>query len=300
MSRIRLLPLALALLALSPACHIDNVEEVAIEEFRFESLVERPTIEVRIEDGHVKIQGVEGSRSIEARFEKRARSVDSETASRLLDRIEVSGVEAESGARFRLEGRVESVPTFGGALRADLMLRVPRQVELEIETRDGRIEIEGVEGRVRAESGDGRIVVERSSGDLRLRTEDGSIVGRHLDARIEAATEDGSVELEGTFPRLEAATSDGGIEIDCMEWRDSMEDWVARTEDGAIRVSLPRAASAEIDATVNDGRIVSRLRDLPSDRDDQEDRDRLRGTLGHGGPRLVFFTNDGSIELRQK
>jgi hypothetical protein len=300
MSRARLLPFALALLAVSAACHIDNVEEVAVQEFRFESLVDRPVIEVRIEDGHVEIQGVDGSRSIEARFEKRARSVDSETASRLLDRIEVSALEAESGARFRLEGRVESVPTFGGNLRTDLILRVPRQVELEIETRDGRIEIEGVEGRVRAESGDGRIVVERFSGDLRLRTEDGSIVGRDLDARVEAATEDGSVELEGTFPRLEAATSDGNIEIDCREWRDSTEDWLARTEDGAIRVSLPRAASAEIDAAVSDGRIVSRVPDLPSDRDHEEDRDRLRGTLGHGGPRLVFFTNDGSIELDQK
>jgi DUF4097 and DUF4098 domain-containing protein YvlB len=299
MSRARLSSLLVLLGALT-ACHIDSVEEVELQEFRFESLADRPVVEVRIEDGHVEIQGIEGSRSIEARFEKRARSVDSETASRLLDRIEVSAVEAESGARFRLEGRAESVPTFGGSLRTDLILRVPRQVVLEIETRDGRIEIEGVEGRVRAESGDGRIVVERSSGELRLRTEDGSIVGRNLDARVEAATEDGSLELEGTFARLEATTSDGGIEIDCVEWRESTEDWMVRTGDGAIRVSLPREASAEIDARVSDGRIVSRIPDLPVDRDQEEDRDRLRGTLGRGGPRLVFFTNDGSIELDQK
>jgi hypothetical protein len=292
------LPTALVVLGLS-ACDPQRVEETAVEEFRFEAGSERPRIEVRIEEGSIEIQGVEGSRAIEAEFLKRARSVDRETARGLLPRIEVSALESEGGARFRFEGRVESIPPFGGDLRTDLMLRVPREVELEIATDDGRIQIEGIEGRVRAESGDGRIFVERASGDLRLRTEDGSIVGRDLDAKVEAATDDGNIELEGIFTRLETVTSDGSIRIDCLDWRASTEGWVVRTADGAIRVLLPASAAADIDATASDGRIVNRLLSFDGAGRDESDS-RLRGKLGGGGPLLFLSTMDGRIELSQK
>jgi len=292
------MPGVLVVLGLS-ACDPQRVEETAVEEFRFEAGSERPIVEVRIEDGSVEIQGVEGSRTIEAEFVRRARSVDRETARGLLPRIEVSAIESEDKTRFRFEGRVEPIPPFGGDLETDLRLRVPREVTLEIATGDGRIQIEGVDGRVRAESGNGRIFVERASGDLRLRSGDGAIVGRELDGRIEAATDDGGIELEGTFTRLEAVTSDGSIRIDCRDWPAATEGWVVRTADGAIRVLLPASAAADIDATSSDGRIVSRLASFDgAGRDEGESR--LRGKLGGGGPLLFFSTMDGRIELGQK
>ncbi len=294
------LPLGVVALGLA-ACDPQRVEETSAEEFRFEAGSERPRIEVRIEEGSVEIQGIEGSRAIEAKFLKRARSVDRETARGLLSRIEVSALESDEGAstRIRVEGRVEAIPPFGGDLRTDLSLRLPREADLEIVTRDGRIQIESIEGRVRAESGDGRIVVERASGELRLRTEDGSIVGRELYGRIEAATDDGDIEIDGAFARLEATTGDGSIRIDCIDWPASTEGWVVRTADGAIRVLLPSSAAAEIDATASDGRIVNRLKAFDGARRDGSDN-RLRGMLGGGGPLLFFSTMDGRIELDTK
>ena len=294
----RALAAALVALGLS-ACDPQPVEETSVEEFRFEAGSERPRIEVRIEEGSVEIQGIQDSRAIEAEFLKRARSVDRETARGLLARIEVSALESREGARIRFEGRVESIPPFGGDLRTDLRLRVPRGVDLEIATEDGRIQIDGIAGRVRAESGDGRIFVERASGELRLRTEDGSIVGRDLEGKVEAATDDGDIELAGTFTRLEAVTSDGSIRIDGQDWPAATEGWVVRTADGAIRVLLPRSAAAEIDATANDGRIVNRLPSFDGAARDERDG-RLRGKLGGGGPLLFFSTMDGRIELGQK
>jgi hypothetical protein len=172
-------------------------------------------------------------------------------------------------------------------------------VDLEIVTGDGRIQIEGIEGRLRAESGDGRIFVERASGELRLRTEDGSIVGRRLDGRIEAATDDGDIEIDGTFARLEAITGDGSIRIDCADWPASTESWVVRTTDGSIRVLLPSSAAAEIDATASDGRIVNRLPSIGG-AGREESGNRFRGKLGAGGPLLFFSTMDGRIELDTK
>lgn len=281
------------------ACDPQRVEEFAVETFRFDATTERPRIEVRIEEGDVEIQGVENLGRIEAEFRKRARSVDRETASGLLPRIEVRALDYEGGARFRFEGRVEAIPPFGGDLRTDLVLRVPSGVELEVATGDGRIRIEGIEGGVRAESGDGRIFVERCRGELRLRTEDGSIVGREIEGKTEATTDDGEIDLEGTFPRLEATTSDGSIEIDAREWPAAMEGWVVRTGDGAIRALLPASATGDIDATVSDGRIVNRLASFDGAAADEGDR-RLRGKLGGGGALLLFSSMDGRIELAQK
>jgi hypothetical protein len=295
----RVLGASCVVLTLS-ACDPHRVEQTAVEDFEFQIGTERPRIEVRIESGSVEIVADDDSRAVGAEFVKRARSVDRETARGLLERIEVSAVETEAFGRIRFEGRVESVPPFGGYLRTDLMLRVPREVELEISTGDGRIQIEGIEGRVSAESGDGRIFVERSSGELRLRTEDGSIVGRDLEAAVEAATDDGDIELEGIFPRLEAVASDGSIRVDCLDWPSaSAEGWVLRTADGTIRVLLPASAAASIDATTGDGRIVNRLSSFEGRERDSEVR-RLRGKLGGGGPLLLLSTMDGRIELSQK
>ncbi len=289
---------ALSVLALS-ACDFERVEETEVEEFRFEAGSERPRIEVRIEEGDVEIQGIEGARDIEAQFLKRAWSVDREAARRILARVEVSARGSEDGARFRFEGRDDSDAPIVGDLRTDLKIRVPREVELEIAVEDGRIQIGGIDGRVRAESGDGRIIVARSSGELRLLTEDGSITGRDLEAKIEARTGDGDVELDGAFTRLEAVTADGGIRIDCREWLPSTESWVARTADGAIRVLLPASTAADLDATVSDGRIVNRLPSFDGARR-TESEGRVRGKIGGGGPLLFLSAMDGRIELDQK
>ncbi|HEY7697824.1 MAG TPA: DUF4097 family beta strand repeat-containing protein [Vicinamibacteria bacterium] len=294
-----LAPAILAALALS-ACDPHRVEERSVEEFRFETGSARPKLEVRIESGSVEIVGTPDSRSVEAEFAKRARSVDRESAKALLERAEVSAAQVEAGTRFRFEGRVESVTPFGGDLRTDLRIRVPREIDLEISTEDGRVEIEGTSGRVSAESGDGRIVVKRISGELHLRTEDGSIVGQEIQGALEAATDDGGIELEGTFPRLEAVSSDGSIRVDCLDWpAASMEGWVLRTADGAIRVVLPASAAADIDATTSDGHVVNRLHSFEGTSHDENGR-RIRGKLAGGGPLLFLSTMDGRIELSQK
>jgi hypothetical protein len=284
-------------LALS-GCEPERVEETELVRFRFEATPGRPRIEVRVEEGSVEIEGVEGSRAIEADFVKRARTFDRDAALRLLPRVEVDAPEIEKGARFRFQGRVQSVPPFAGSLGTDLTLRVPAEVELEIETEDGDIRIERVSGRVRAENGDGRVVIERASGELRLRADDGSIIGRNLEGKVDAATDDGDIDLAGVFDGLEAKTADGDIRIEARGFRSSNAGWNVRALDGSIEVRLPAGAAAEIDAIVNDGRIVSRLPALEG-RERGEEARRLRGKLGEGGPLLSFTALDGRIELGQ-
>jgi DUF4097 and DUF4098 domain-containing protein YvlB len=75
------------------------------------------------------------------------------------------------------------------------------------------------------------------------------------------------------------------------------EDWSLATEDGRVVVYLPRAFSAEIDATTGDGRVRADL-DLDESSREGNGRRELRGRIGAGGHTLRIRTASGSISLR--
>jgi DUF4097 and DUF4098 domain-containing protein YvlB len=179
-------------------------------------------------------------------------------------------------------------------LRSDLTLRVPRDIDLDIVTGDGRVRIESIGGEVSAETRDGDIVVEGVSGSLSLRSADGSIEGGNLAGDVDVSTDDGAIALEGAFRGLRAVTSDGPIRVICRETAAPAKNWVLRTSDGSIHLALPESISAEIEATTSDGRIEDRLG--PRERGEDESR-HLKRTLGRGGPLILLSTMDGRIEI---
>jgi hypothetical protein len=287
--------LGLASLLVLAGCYVHQEEESSESELSFDVSGSRPSIEVRLERGSVEIVGSATSR-VDATFRKRARSPRADVARRLLERIEVSGVQEDD--RIRFEGRVDHPSgSWGRDLRSDLTLRVPREVDLDILTGDGRLRIESIDGKVTAESRDGDIAVETISGTISLRSADGSIEGRELEGDLDVSTEDGAIVLEGAFRGIRAVTSDGSIRVDCRDTTAPASNWVLRTSDGSIRIALPGSISAELEATTSDGRIEDRLEGRG--RDDEEDRRHLRRTLGQGGPLILLSTMDGQIEIHE-
>lgn len=127
------------------------------------------------------------------------------------------------------------IETAGGRIRADGPARVgrtswsvsyhiyvPRQSNLEAETRNGGVSAQAVEGTMRFEAVNGGISLDQVGGDVRARTTNGGVHarltgstwnGRGLDLR----TTNGGVSL--TIPRgynaqLETGTTNGGMNID--------------------------------------------------------------------------------------
>ena len=106
-------------------------------------------------------------------------------------RLQLEVVEVKGGLRVavgeRPDGagglRTERQP--GQKKRADLVLFVPRGVNLATTTREGQIEIRGLEGDVTARSASGAIHARAIRGDLDLASDQGSIVAvpQSLDRR---------------------------------------------------------------------------------------------------------------------
>ena len=288
----------LALTAVSTlGCDHHRVEESATEDFRFDSgAITR--IEVRIDDGRIAVEPSDAIELIEVNFHNRARAADRDGARSLLDAIRVEAV--EDGDTLRVRARVPgaSIVSFGGdsrTHRTDVTLRIPEGMALDLQTRDGRIQLERISGDIKAETGDGRIRLDTVKGTLKLRTGDGSVIGTELTGAVDAASGDGRIQLEGSFDALRAVTGDGSIRITSRGARKLTKDWNIRTSDGSIELTLPASISARIEATSADGRIVNDLTTFEGN----ERNGRAKGTLGKGGRLILVTTMDGRITLKE-
>lgn len=280
-------------------CVIQGTEDTAIERFQFD--VSPPSrVVARVDDGSIEIVGTR-SQEIRITVIKKARGPNSESAAALLEHLVVNATQEHQ--TVHLEVRSDSGWKWddGGFgprhLQSDVEIRVPLKTDLELTTGDGRIVIENVEGTIHAETDDGRVRLRDITGEVRARSSDGSIVGIGLDGGIDVETEDGRIELEGRYQKLKAVTSDGSIKIRCSDGTSSLqEDWMIRSSDGSISVTLPENLSADLEASTADGRIVSDLEFA----DVQKDKRWLKGKLGAGGSLIYVKTSDGRITLRSR
>lgn len=287
-------PTFILLLALPlTGCMLDAQEESKTDDFRF-PVEGVARVEVRSDDGPIEVRGTSASEVV-VKVYRRARGPSRRAAAELLE-----GWVAEAhqvGRTVRVEARRrEGRHRNWGRAWAEIEIRVPRRADLQLETRDGRIEMDDVEGTIELASGDGALHLRDVKGELKLRASDGSIQGYGLSGDLDASTGDGRIRLEGSFSGLRAVTSDGSIQVHCENALPLSRDWLLRSSDGSIELTLPRDVSAELAASTGDGRIRSDL----SLRDEKKSRDHLRGKLGDGGRLILIKTSDGGIRLRSR
>lgn len=266
-------------------------EDSRDETFRF-NVAGVPRIEVDSDDGPIDLRGT-SSEEVVVKVYRRAKGPSRRQAAERLDDLEVT--QRQEGRTIKIQvRRRDGRRVDWGRVWAEIEIRAPRRTDARLETRDGRIEVADVEGELSLASGDGPLRVRDTKGNLKLRAEDGSVQGDGLSGTLDASTGDGRIRLDGSFTGLRAVTSDGSIQIHCEENLRLESDWLIRSSDGSIELTLPRDVSAEIDASTGDGRIRSDL----SLADKRSSHSHLRGSLGDGGKLVLVKTSDGEIRLR--
>lgn len=195
----------------------------------------------------------------------------------------VSRVEAEAGTRATAERLVRETRVLtGGTVRVDAPetersgrrsdwvnvhfdVHVPRDADVSVEAFNGAIVIEGVSGRLRANTLNGSLRIVDAGGE------------------VDAETVNGAIQMS-----LTASAARG-------------EGVRAHTTNGAVAVTLPSAFSADVRARTVMGSIrfddALGVRDLDCGRDDCR---RLSGVIGRGGAPLDVSTTNGSVRLRAR
>lgn len=136
---------------------------------------------------------------------------------------------------------------------------VPRKYDLDADTHNGGIRVQGVEGRMELHAVNGGIGLREVAGDVRAETTNGGV----------------SAELSGS-------TWNGrGLDL--------------RTTNGGVTLDIPKGYNAELETgTVNGGMNI----DFPITLQGSIGR-RITTRLGQGGPRVRAVTTNGGVRIRE-
>jgi DUF4097 and DUF4098 domain-containing protein YvlB len=129
---------------------------------------------------------------------------------------------------------------------------------------------------------------------LEAHTVNGDVRALGMTASVEAKTVNGEVRVE-TTSWAEASTVNGSVEVAMggRGWPDGLD---FRTVNGDIHLDVDGPVDADLRAETMNGAIES---DYPLTLQGKLRKNRVRATIGRGGPELALATLNGSIELRR-
>ena len=185
----------------------------------------------------------------------------------------------QDGDRVQLEVHVAPHHFQFGVYTLKVVVTLPENTRLHVNTSDGHIHVDGVKAESRLESGDG------------------SVEALRFDGTLWAHTGDGHIKADGRFDRLDLSTGDGHIDLDVESGSKVTSTWEIHTHDGSVRATIPSDLAADLDVDTGDGHIDS---DIPVTVQGSLSRNRLRGTMNGGGPLFRIHTGDGSIHLQRR
>lgn len=150
------------------------------------------------------------SAEVEVQIDYSARGNSEEEAATNCDAL---GCEITDG-----EGRLvltATRPANDYSAAASMTLKVPRFCRIEVETSNGKINVEGVNGDLDLSSSNGRIRAEQVEGALKLRTSNGRVEIVKCVGPIDVSTSNGRVEFDGNLTGNDnrISTSNGSVQV---------------------------------------------------------------------------------------
>ncbi len=220
---------------------------------------------------------------------------------------------------------------FGGSRspRVRFRITVPERFDVDLETSGGSIEVDDLEGEVRAHTSGGSLAFGRIHGTIRADTSGGSIEVDECTGDVEVKTSGGSIDVGDVDGELRARTSGGSIDVGRVRGEADVEtsggsihirevagavnartsggsvtayisqqperDCRLSSSGGSVTAYLADGIGVEVEARASGGRIKSDFR-LDGE---HKSRSSLSGRLHGGGPRL-YLSSSGSVSLLRK
>lgn len=180
-------------------------------------------------------------------------------------------------------------------LRADFTIKVPKGVKIQIVTGNGAIETIGTGAGVIARSGNGAVHVEAHGDGVTASSGNGDVEVLGAGAPVNAHSGNGRIEVTTTLGPVQATSGNGNIDVEIGSLK-TQENMSFRSGNGRISVTLPADYSGELESSTGNGHLIS---DFPLSVEGRLDRQRVRATIGKGGPRLRMSSGNGNIVLRK-
>jgi hypothetical protein len=254
-------------------------------------------VSLNVTSGDVRIRGIAGGEAhIRATFEISASS-DSD-ADRLFEAIQLRVDRSTGSLSVEEHGGHQSVGSmigrlFGGGRDYELTVEadVPTAAQMQLHAVSSDVTVTDLRGEQRYNSVSGDLSVNNSGGSVRLETVSGDATIRADEPlAVQAQSVSGDLNITTTTLRsLRANTVSGDIQLEAELASDG--DFRAETVSGDLSVGLVGSATFEIHGLSTD--VSSEL-----DHRLEGQIDRRRLIIGSGGPRLVFNSMSGDVDIR--
>jgi hypothetical protein len=182
----------------------------------------------------------------------------------------------------------------GESASADFTVELPRALRLDVETRNGVIDVAGTGSEVVAMSGNGAVRVVGATGSVHASSGNGDVTIEGAGGPVTANTGNGAIRAITAEGPVSATTGNGNVDVR-MQKLGTRAPMEFSTGNGTVTVSMPASIAADLDADTGHGRIES---DFPLQVTGRIEPGHVRGTIGGGGPRIRLSSGNGNIVLR--
>jgi len=233
--------------------------------------------------------------------------VEAEARGRNAERVIFTLEHAGDDVRFEVHTEGWLTGLFGG-IDVRSRIWVPRQYSLVLRSSGGDARVDGITGNVDLQTSGGDTTVSRITGRAGIHTSGGNLELEHLDGCVRARSSGGTTLLRDVFGDADVRTSGGNLQIDgidgCVEARLSGGNTSIvflgnpsgdiRSNGGSVDVRLHEDANFDLDAKSNGGKVHL---DVELDREWQKEKHRVYGRRGQRGARLKIRTNGGDVHV---
>ena len=207
---------------------------------------------------------------------KRARAESEDAARMLLEKTAVQFERTDEGIDIRTDA--PKTPGRNRNVSVAYTVTVPKEIDLEMKTVNGTIEVKDISGAVDAKTTNGRIGLT-------------GIVGT-----IQAKTTNGKIGLLEVLGPIRAKTTNGSIKAEVGGSGEQQHEIRAATTNGGIEVTLPKGLNANLKASTVNGKINT---DFPVTVKGLISKS-VDGVINGGGELIHLKTVNGSIRLKER
>ncbi|CAN5298659.1 hypothetical protein BH09ACT5_BH09ACT5_16730 [soil metagenome] len=154
--------------------------------------------------------------------------------------------------QWQWDNFIDVFKSFNGSARADVSVRVPRDIALKFGVVSASALISGLATNASISTVSGELVIDGVQGDLQLNAVSGEISVRNHRGRINAHTISGDITAAGEIARFTGDTVSGNVFLDLTGVPDEVR---VNTVSGAVTARLENGVAAQYRINTVSGRI---------------------------------------------
>jgi len=175
------------------------------------------TVDIDAGAGSLEITGVSGAAEISVLATIRVPDSDQEEGREIIEADLVLTLEKQGDTAFLKAEFDRHLWSFGDSPTVDLVVKMPGNLNLDVDDGSGSMQVSDVSGDINIEDGSGSITMTNVGGDIEIDDGSGSISAQGIGGDILIEDGSGSIKVRGVAGSVTIDDGSGGIDVSDVE-----------------------------------------------------------------------------------